>query len=53
MSDIISMLHEVQSNEIPECLTKNLNNVPPMNVDNFDVSRIITDTQGIQTQLRI
>ena len=53
MSDIISMLHEIQLNEMPEFLAKNLNNVPPMNVDNFDMSRIITDMQAIQTKLNI
>ena len=34
-------------------LAKNLNNVPPMSVDNFDMSRIISDMQGIQTKLCI
>ena len=50
---IISMLHEIQPNEMPEFLAKNLNNVLPMNVDNFDMSRIITDMQTIQTKLDI
>ena len=53
MNDIISILHEIQPEEMPEFLTKNLNNVPPMNVDNFDMSRIIKDMQSMQTQLRI
>ena len=47
------MLHEIQPNEMPEFPAKNLNNVPPMNVDNFDMSRIITDMQAIQTKLSI
>ena len=38
---------------MPEFHIKNLNNVPPMNVDNFEMSRIIKDMQSIQTQLRI
>ena len=53
INDIISILHEIQPEEMPEFLTKNLNNVPPMNVDNFDMSRIIKDMQSMQTQLRI
>ena len=38
---------------MPEILAKNLNNVPPMSVDNFDMSRIISDMQDIQTKLCI
>ena len=53
MGDIISIMHEILPIEMPEILAKNLNNVPPMIVDNFDMSRIITDMQGTQTKLRI
>ena len=53
MSDIISIMHEILPIEMPEILAKNLNNVPPMSVDNFDMSRIISDMQGIQTKLCI
>ena len=53
MSDVISIMHEILPIDMPEILAKYLNNVPPISVDNFDMSRIITDMQGIQTKLCI
>ena len=53
ISDIISIMHKILPIEMPEILAKNLNNVPPMSVDNFDMSRIISDMQGIHTKLHI
>ena len=53
MKDIVSILLEVRPVDMPVFLAKNLNNVPPMSLNNFDMSRIITDIDTIKAQMKV
>ena len=44
---------EVRPVDMPVFLAKNLNNVPPMSLNNFDMSRIITDIDTIKAQMKV
>ena len=53
MKDIVCILLEVRPVDMPVFLAKNLNNVPPMSLDNSDMSRIITDIDTIKVQMKV
>ena len=53
MKDIVSILLEVRPVDMPVFPAKNLNNVPPMPLNNFDMSRIITDIDTIKAQMKV
>ena len=46
MKDIVSILLEIQPENVPVFLAGDLNHVPPMSLNNFDMSRIITDMES-------
>ena len=53
MKDIVSILLEIKPDDVPVFLTGDLNNVPPMSLNNFDMSRIITDMEVLKSQMKI
>ena len=53
MKDIVSILLEIKPEDVPVFLAGDLNNVPPMSLNNFDMSRIITDMEVLKSQMKI
>ena len=53
MKDIVSILLEIKPEDVPLFLASDLNNVPPMSLNNFDMSRIITDMEVLKSQMKI
>ena len=53
MKDIVSILLEMKPEDVPVFLAGDLNNVPPMSLNNFDMSRIITDMEVLKSQMKI
>ena len=53
MKDIVSILLEIKPEEVPVFLARDLNNVPPLSLNNFDMSRIILDMEKLKTQMKI
>ena len=52
MKDIVSILLEIKPEDVPLFLASDLNNVPPMSLNNFDMSRIITDMEVLKSQMK-
>ena len=46
MKDIVSILLEIKPEEVPEFLARDLNNVPPLSLNNFDMSHNILDMEN-------
>ena len=53
MKGIVSILLEIKPEDVPLFLASDLNNVPPMSLNNFDMSRIITDMEVLKSQMKI
>ena len=53
MKDIASILLKIKPEDAPVFPAGNLNNVPPMSLNNFDMSRIITDMEVLKSQMKI
>ena len=53
MKDIVSILIEIKPEDVPLFLASDLNNVPPMSLNNFDMSRIITEMEVLKFQMKI
>ena len=51
MKDIVSILLEIKPEDVPVFLAGDLNNVPPRSLNNFDMSRIITDMELGSTKI--
>ena len=53
MKDIVSIFLEIKPEDVPVFLAGDVNNVPPMSLNNFDMSRIITDMEVLKSQMKI
>ena len=53
MKDIVSILLEIKPEDVPLFLASDLNKVSPMSLNNFDMSRIITDMEVLKSQMKI
>ena len=53
MKDIVSIFLEIKPEDVPVFLAGDLNNVPPMSLNNFDMSRIIIDMEVLKSQMKI
>ena len=53
MKDIVSILLEIKPQDVPVFLAGDLNNVPPKSLNNFDMSRIITEMEVLKSQMKI
>ena len=52
MKDILNIFLELTVEEVPLFVANNLNNLLPLSIDNFDMSRIIHDTEAMKMQLK-
>ena len=53
MKDIVSILLEINPEEVPVFLARDLNNVPPLSLNNFDMSHITLDMEKLKTKMKI
>ena len=53
MKDILNIFLELTVEEVPLFVANNLNNLLPLSMDNFDMSRIIHDIEAMKMQLKI
>ena len=53
MQDIITIFYEMKPGEHPVFVAKNLNNLPPLTMNNFDMSHIIEEMSCIKAKLKI
>ena len=53
MQDIITIFYEMKPREMSVFVTKNLNNLPPLSMDNFDMAHIIETMSDIQSKMLI
>ena len=53
MQDIITIFYEMKPREMPVFVAKNLNNLPPLSMDNFDMAHIIETMSDIQSKMLI
>ena len=53
MKDILSVFLELTLEDVPLFVANNLHNLPPLSMDNFDMSRVIHDMETIKLQMKI
>ena len=53
MKDIISIFLEISKADMPLFLAANLNNIPPLSMNNFDMSSLIIDIETIKSQMKM
>ena len=53
MKDILSVFLELILEDEPLFVANNLHNLPPLSMDNFDMSRVIHDMETIKLQMKI
>ena len=53
MNDIVSIFLEIKPEDVLVFMADGLNNVPPMSLNNFDMSRIITDMEVLKSRAKI
>ena len=53
MKDILSIFLELTLEDVPLFVANNLHNLPPLSMDNFDMSRVIHDMETIKLQMKI
>ena len=53
MQDIITIFYEMKPREMPVFVAKNLNNLPPLSMDKFDMAHIIETMSDIQSKMLI
>ena len=53
MQDIITIFYEINPGDEPLFVARNLNNVPPLSMNNFDMSHIIEEMGIIKSRLSV
>ena len=53
MKDILNVFLELTLEDVPLFVANNLHNLPPLSMDNFDMSRIIRDMEAIKLQMKV
>ena len=53
MQDIITIFYEINPGDEPLFVARNLNNVPPLSMNNFDMSHIIEEMGKIKSRLSV
>ena len=53
MKDILSVFLELTLDDVPLFVANNLRNLPPLSMDNFDMSRVIHDMEIIKLQMKV
>ena len=51
MKDILNVFLELTLEDVPLCVANKLHNLPPLSMDNFDMSRVIQDMEAIKLQM--
>ena len=53
MKDILNVFLGLTLEDIPLFVANNLHNLPPLSMDNFDMSRLIRDMESIKLQMKV
>ena len=53
MKDIISIFLEISKADMPLFLAADLNNIPPLSMNNFDISSLIIDLETVKSQMKL
>ena len=53
MQDIITIFYEMKPREMPVFVAKNVNNLPPLSMNNFDMAHIIEEMSNIKCKMSI
>ena len=53
MKDIISIFLEISKADMPLFLAADLNNIPPLSINNFDMSSLIIDLETVKSQMKL
>ena len=53
MKDILNVFLELTLEDVPLFVANNLHNLPPLSMDNFDMSRVIRDMEAIKLQMKV
>ena len=53
MQNIMSIFYEMSPDDVPKFVAQDLNNLPPLTMDSFDMSRIIHEMTSVKSQLKI
>ena len=53
MKDILNVFLELTLEDVPLFVANNLHNLPPLSMDNFDMSRLIRDMESIKLQMKV
>ena len=53
MKDILNVFLELSLEDVPLFVANNLHNLPPLSMDNFDMSRVIRDMEALKIQMKV
>ena len=53
IKDILNVFLELTLEDVPLFVANNLHNLPPLSMDNFDMSRVIRDMEVIKLQMKV
>ena len=53
MQDIMSIFYRMSSDDVSKFVTQDLNNLPPLTMDSFDMSILIHEMTSVKSQLQI
>ena len=53
MKDILNVFLELTLEDVPLFVANNLHNLPPLSMDNFDMSRLMRDMESIKLQMKV
>ena len=53
MKDILNVFLELTLEDVSLFVANNLHNLPPLSMDNFDMSRLIRDMESIKLQMKV
>ena len=53
MKDFISIFQEISKADMPLILAADLNNIPPLSINNFDMSSLIIDIETVKSQIKL
>ena len=53
MKDILNVFLVLTLEQLPQFVAEDLANLPPLSMDNFDMSSVIKDMENIKNQMRL
>ena len=51
VQDILNMMSSFQTGELPDFLARNLNNLPPLSMKDFDLSKLMTELETMKCEI--